>query len=44
MLNRIVSRLDSLEQDILEKKNYIKSKKHNVIDAIGVGLYKLSRI
>lgn len=44
MLNRIVSRLDSTEQELLEKKNYIKSKKHNVIDAIGVGLYKLSRI
>ena len=44
MLERIVSKLSDDEKALLESKKYIKSKKHNVIDAIGVGLYKLSRL
>lgn len=44
MLNRIVAKLSDTEKQILESKNYIKSKKHNVIDAIGLGLFKLNRL
>jgi hypothetical protein len=44
MLDRIVARLDPTEKALLENKAYAKYKKHNVIDAIGLGLYKLERL
>jgi hypothetical protein len=44
MLERIVSKLSEDEKVLLESKKYAKYKKHNVIDAIGVGLYKLERL
>lgn len=44
MLERIVSKLDDEEKSLLEVKKYAKYKKHNVIDAIGLGLFKLERL
>ena len=44
MLDRIVSKLDTTEKTLLDAKEYAKYKKHNVIDAIGLGLYKLERL
>ena len=44
MLERIVNRLSDSEKAILESKRLIKSKKHNVVDAIGLGLYKIGRL
>lgn len=43
-LNRILSRLSEEELEILESKNYPKSVEHNVIDAIGLGLYLCRRL
>jgi hypothetical protein len=44
MLDRIVNKLNDTEKSVLESKKLIKSKKHNVIDAIGLGLYILDRL
>lgn len=43
-LNRILSRLSDKELEILDLKNYSKSTNHNVIDAIGLGLYLCGRL
>ncbi len=44
MLDRIVNRLQPSERTLLEAQKFIKSKKHNVIDAIGLGLHMLDRL
>jgi hypothetical protein len=43
-LKRIMSRLSVKEKEILTCRNFAKSKEHNVIDGIGIGLYSVSRI
>lgn len=42
MLNRIMSKLTEAEKKLLPKLP--KTKLHNVIDAIGIGLWKLERL
>lgn len=41
---RILSKLDEREMESFEAKNYAKSYAHNVVDAIGIGLYYLGRL
>jgi hypothetical protein len=41
--NYTLSKLDERELVILNQCEVIKSKRHNVIDAIGIGLWKLNR-
>lgn len=43
-LKRIEKRLDEQEKSVLDSKSLPLSKKHNVIDAIGIGLYYLKRL
>ena len=40
---RTISKLDPAEQAVLGKTNYAKSIRHNLIDAIGIGLWGLGR-
>lgn len=44
MLRRIQSKLDQREQNILQGAQVIDSLRHNVIDACGLGLWKLNRL
>lgn len=44
MLKRIVNRLDDAEQAVLHTAKVPGSLRHNVIDAIGIGLWALGRI
>lgn len=41
---RVLGRLAAPEMDVLEAIAAPTSKKHNVIDAIGIGLWKLGRL
>jgi len=43
-LKRIEGRLTEQESIILDSKKFSQSKRHNVVDAIGLGLYYLKRI
>jgi len=43
-LDRIKNRLSKKESEILLGKKYSKSIEHNVIDAIGIGLYLIKRM
>lgn len=44
MLARIVSKLTPAEIDVLDACGVSKGKRHNTIDAIGLGLYGLGRL
>lgn len=44
MLDRIISRLMSSELVAYRATKVISSRLHNVIDAVGIGLYKLGRL
>jgi hypothetical protein len=41
---RILSRLSAYEMSVLDDLKMAESKKHNVIDAIGLGLWGLGRL
>lgn len=43
-LKRIESRLNDTERNILNSKNFSATKRHNVVDGIGLGLYLLKRM
>jgi hypothetical protein len=44
MLQRIESKLDENEKKLLDDQKFAKYKRHNVVDAIGLGLYELDRL
>ena len=44
MLKRILSRLDDRELSLLKGLGLPKTVEHNVIDAVGIGLWKLGRL
>ena len=44
MLKRIESKLDTEEKEILSQISVAKSKRHDVLDAIGIGLWALGRL
>lgn len=44
MLARIVSKLTPAELDVLDRCGVSKGKRHNVVDAVGLGLYALGRL
>ena len=43
-MSRILTKLDESEISIFDRLSCPKSLKHNVLDAIGIGLYKLKRL
>lgn len=44
MLARIVSKLTPAELGVLDRCGVSKGKRHNVVDAIGIGLHALGRL
>jgi len=40
---RVLDKLNEVELEIVDKSGVTKTKKHNMIDAIGLGLWKLKR-
>jgi len=44
MLTRIESKLNDDEKNLLDNQKFAKYKRHNVVDAIGLGLYVLDRL
>ncbi len=44
MGKRIVSRLDDAELEVLARVKCAASKRHNVVDAVGIALWRLGRL
>ena len=44
MIERILSRLTYKERDLIDKCGVKRSKIHNVIDGVGIGLWSLGRL
>ncbi len=44
MNNRVLNKLSIAERVVVDSADVIRSKRHNMLDAVGIGLYHLGRL